>query len=341
MRKLIIIGLLALAVWLVAMPGLVGLYLREAVPAWLQESQRSADIQYAPDWFTSRAVYRPDSSIDLALTARHFPPLKPGWVALDGKLASPFTPQQADIWAHLGLTGSWHLSASAETFRANPHSELTARDLTLNVAQIPNQPASMTVTAAELQLPNQSKPLLDLRVRGLKNQVDNKAVRLGLDMQARDALLGGVQLVLQAGPLLPEHLETLTETLNQLAASDSDSVSENLALLSLASVWQQMASHGLTIELETLRFGDEASFQGVWVTARPGPSISGSGDIQALAGWINRLLGDQANDPELGPIEMGRLLAQFGETEIEGSRFVFSAPARPGPSSRPGLEPSP
>lgn len=341
MRKLIIIGLLATAVWLAGMPGLVGFYLREAVPEWLQESQRSVEIEYSPGWFNSRANYRPDPSIILSLAARHFPPLKPGWVALDGELTSPFTPEGAEIRAHLGLTGSWHLSVHAGTFKTNPEASTVARELTLNVAQIPGQPASMTVSAAELELPNQPEPLLDVRVRGIKRQSSENTVRLGLDVHARDAQLGNAQLTLQAGPLLPEHLETLMQALNQLTASESGSVSENLALLGMASVWQQMAINGLTIELETLRFGEATSFEGSWATAQAEPLLSGTGDIQTLDRWLNRLVGSGANGPNSLSVDTENLLSEFGQVDIHEGRFRFRTPARSGRQAPSDLRPAP
>jgi hypothetical protein len=319
--------LLALAVWLAGMPGLVGLYLREAVADWLQESQHSAEIEYSPGWFGSQATYQPDPNISLSLAARHFPALKPGWVALDGDLSSPFTPEGAQIRAHLGLTGSWHLSTRAATFKLNPGSGLAARDLILNVAQIPDQPASMTLNAAELVLPAHSEPLLDLRVRGMKRQVNDETVRLGLDIQARDARLGKVELILQAGPLTTEHLEILIQALNQLTASQPGSVSENLALLSLGSVWQQMASHGLIIELESLRFGDATAFEGLWATAQSEPMISGTGDLETLENWLNRLISNGARTSGTTPVDAARLLSDFGQINVDEGRFVFRSQA--------------
>ena len=341
MRKLIIIGLLALAVWIAGMPALVGLYLREAVPEWLQESQRNGDIDYSPGWLKSRATYQPDAQTTLRLTARHFPPLKPGWIALSGDLASPFTPNGAQIRARLGLTGSWHLSARAGTFRPHPESGYEARDLALNVAQIPDQPASLIISAAELDLPEQSAPLLDVRVRGLRQENDDDTVRLGLDIQTRDDRLGSAQLVVQAGPVSTEHLDALVEALNQLATSQPGSVSENLALLSLASVWQQMSASGLSVALETLRFGDQTSFEGVWVTADPEPRVTGSGDIQALERWINRLLGGNTSPSNPAPIDAASLLSSFGHVEVENGTFVFRTPSRPATQPGPVLQPAP
>jgi hypothetical protein len=341
MRKLIIIGLLALAVWLAAMPGLIGVYLRGAVPEWLQESPRGGDIEYNPGWFNSHATYQPGTQTTLRLIARHFPPLKPGWVALSGDLASPFTPNGAQIRAHLGLTGSWHLSAQTAVFSSHPDAGFEARDLMLNVAQIPDQPASLTISAAELDLPEQSAPLLDLRVRGLKQESSDDTVRLGLDIQIRDERLGSARLVAQAGPVSTEHLETFMQAVNQLAASQAGSVSENLALLSLASVWQQMAGSGLSVDLETLRFGDQTLFEGVWVTAEPQPMVTGSGDIQALERWINRLLGSHSSAASSASIDAANLLSSFGHLEMENGGFVFRTLTRRGTQPGPGLQPAP
>ncbi|MFW6340803.1 MAG: hypothetical protein ACOC0Q_08045, partial [Wenzhouxiangella sp.] len=171
MRKLIIIGsLLALAAWLVLMPVLVGLYLRDAVPGWLAEWSPDAPAEFQPGWFRSKLDLEPETGLDVALRARHFPPLKPGWLTVAGSLDSPLTPAGANVQGHLGLTGSWHLSARAETFRWREQGGVAAQALSLNLAQVAGQPLSLVVNAEQLDLPGQSPPLLDLRVRGLRRE---------------------------------------------------------------------------------------------------------------------------------------------------------------------------
>lgn len=343
MRKLIIIGLLlALAGWLALMPALVGIYLRDAVPDWLAEWSEPEEAGYRPGWFGSRLQWQPENDLDLNLKARHFPPLKPGWLALEGKLDSPLTPQGAELRGHLGLTGSWHLGAAAEQFRPLQDEALLVHRLSLNLSQVAGQPLSLVVNAERLDLPDQPSPLLDLRLRGLRREAGDDRIRLGLDLNVRDPELGTATLVLQAGPIDPARLELLMQGLGQLAESAPGSMAEGMALVTVAGAWQEMAADGLVIELERLQFGDETRFQGVWDADQPAPAATGSGDLDQLENWLARLAPQTLNGDSRASDELVETLADLGELELQDRRFRFTSRSRPGPAApRSSPRPSP
>ncbi|MEE4639726.1 MAG: hypothetical protein V2J42_13390 [Wenzhouxiangella sp.] len=328
MRKLIIIGLLLLlAAWLLLMPMVVGFYMRDTIPTWLAEWSEPNEADYRPGWFGSRLEWRPDAELSLRLDARHFPPLKPGWLALQGDLDSPLTPRGADVRGHIGLTGSWHLSATVERFEPLLHNDLIAHQLWVNVSQVAGQPLSLIVNADRIDLPAQAPPLLDLRARGLRRENENDQISLGLDLQAQTHELGPTALTLRAGPMDAAQLELLIQGLGQLAESSPGSVTESMALLTLAGAWQQMATDGLIIELERLELGTEIRFQGRWRAGQTTPMATGAGDLDELERWLRRFA-PQANFGDLMDA-----LAEAGELEIRDRRFQLSVSPDPGPSS--------
>ncbi len=343
MRKLVIIGSSLLIIWLVAMPALVGLYLRDTVAEWLAEHGESASATYQPGWLGSHLLaMNAEADTRLELTARHFPPLKPGWIALRGRLDSPLVPQGAVFRAHLGLTGSWHISGEAELLKSNEQSDLSAGGLIVNVAQVAGQPINLTLRADKVHLPGQSEPLLDLRGRGLRRENENGRIRLGLELQALDPDLGAVLLTIQVGPMTPEQLEFMIGGLRQLAQSQPGSVTEGVALMTIASTWQQMASDGATVELERLQFGEATVFQGRWVLAEPSPIITGSGDIDTLNQWLNRLAPNpQQRAGQTAGNALG-LLSELGDVRVDNGTFHFTHRALASPSlSRPNPQQAP
>jgi hypothetical protein len=340
-RKLVIIGSTLLLIWLVAMPALVGFYLRDLVPDWLDEHGGSATASYQPGWRTSRLrAVNAEADTELDLTARHFPPLKPGWIALRGALISPLVPRGAGLQAHLGLTGSWHISGQAELIQSTEQGDFTAEHLKINIAQVAGQPINLTVLADEIRLPGQVRPLLSLRGRGLRRETEDGRIRLGLDLQAQDADLGTLTVTVQAGPMAPEQLELMTAGLRQWLQSQPGSVSEGVALMTIASTWQQMADDGTTLELERLNFGEAAAFKGRWAPAEAPPSASGYGDVEMLAQWLDRLslnIGDGSGQSATGALGV---LSELGDVAVDNGTFRFSYPRvaprfRPNPEARP------
>lgn len=332
MRNILIIGLLLLlAVWLLVMPAVVGVYLRDAVPEWLAEWSSPEEASFQPGWFGSELTWQPETEIRLRLNARHFPPLRIGWMHLDGELDVPLTTEPARVAGHLGLTGSWHLHAAAADFRPVASSPVAARDLRINLSQAGGQPLSLLLSAATLRLNENTPGFSNLRVRALRRPADNDMMRVGLDLELDADELGTGRVTLQAGPVHPDQLGILVQGLGQLAESTPGSMSEGMALVTLVGAWQEMAAAGLVIELERLEFGPSTAFEGRWIAARPAPRITGSGQLSELSAWLQRLLPDAfPADPD-GPEPARALLADLGQLHTDRDQFRFSDPESPLP----------
>lgn len=343
MRKLFIIGvLLLLAAWLLLMPALVGLYLRDAVPAWLAEWPDAEAADYQPGWFGSHLRFQPEPDLALVLQARHFPPLKAGWLALEGSLDSTLAPQGVRIEGHLGLTGSWHLRAAADRFRTRAQGGLLAQKLVLNLSQVAGQPLSLVVNADRVDLNQQAPSLLDVRARGLRRVADDERISLGLELHTRTAELGSAALTLRAGPIDPAQLELLAQGLGQLAESSPGSMTEGMALMTLAGAWQEMAADGLIVELEQLQIGDQTRFQGRWQAGQPSPAITGSGELDELENWLVSFAPQALSEDAQRAGGVVELLSEVGEIQVENRRFRFSSrPGRAPPAENPDPRPAP
>lgn len=335
MRKVFIIGLLlALSVWLLLLPGVVGIYLRDAVPDWLAEWSSPEEAGYHPGWFGSELTWQPEPDLRLRLSVRHFPPLRAGWLGLAGSLELPLSSRPADLRGHLGLTGGWHLHATAADFRPIADGPMQARGLALNLSQTAGQPRTLLLSVDELNLQPHSPGLSDLRVRALQRSTDTDLVHVALETEISDQELGTAGLRLQAGPIPPEQLGLLFQGLGQLAESTPGSISEGMALMTLVGAWQEMAAAGLVIDIERLQLGPDIEFRGRWVATRANPEVTGSGRLDELAEWQERLLpGTQAANTD--PAEaVAAWLTGLGHLETEGARFRFSYPPTPDDPAR-------
>ena len=332
MRKVVIIGsLLVVTAWLLIMPGVVGIYLRDSVPDWLSEWSTPEEAGYKPGWFQSELHWQPEPALELRLRARHFPPLRAGWLALTGTLELPLSTQPAELRGHVGLAGGWHLHVRADDFRPLINGNIEARGLSLNVSQTGGQPQTMILRADELTLQPHRPALTDVRMRGLQRPVEDGMVRAGLEIELSDQQLGEAGLRLQAGPMDPDQLAFLFQGLGQLADSTPGSMSEGMAMMTVVGAWQEMAAGGLVIELEHLQLGDDTRFRGRWIAGQAQPVLVGSGQIDGLAAWLQRLLPGVPAGTDEARQTITAWLADLGRLEAEQSQFRFSYPPESDP----------
>lgn len=341
MRKFFIISLLlVLAAWLLIMPAVVGLYLRDAVPEWLAEWSAPEQASFRPGWFGSELTWQPEADLRLSLNARHFPPLRIGWLQLDGELEAPLSTRPVLIDGHLGLTGGWHVHATAEDLQPLADSAVEARELRINLSQTAGQPFSLLLNAKELTLDKGSPPFSDLRVRGLSRPLEGDRMRIGLDIELQAPELGAGRLTVRAGPIHPDQIDLLFQGLSQLAESTPGTMSEGMALITLVGAWQEMAAAGLVIELERLEFGASTRFEGRWIATRPEPVITGSGQISELNAWLHRLAPDGFPVDSSGPGSAVDRLAELGRLHTDRDQFQFSYPATALPAAPPDSAPA-
>jgi hypothetical protein len=108
---------------------------------------------------------------------------------------------------------------------------------------------------------------------------------------------------------------------------------QQLALLTIAGAWQQLAEAGLEIELAELSLDRDTAFVGRWTAAGPSPLVRGGGHHQTLHTWLATIIGfTRAISPQTAEREASAWMAQLIEQQwlqIEDDRFEFQFPAVP------------
>lgn len=332
-RPVIIVFSALCAIWLLILPLLVGTYLRGAVPEWTANWPAPEAARLDPGWFQSRLSWRSDDGIELALRARHAPPLRPGLLRLDGLINSPVTPEPARISGHVGLTGGWNLRASITRLQDPGSLALEASDVTLNLAQPAGQPLTLILNAARLgpdRTPGNA-PLGPVRLMARQHRDDGGRHHVGIDLKLSDESLGQAGMTLSVGPAEPSVLAELLENLAQWAGSEPDSLTQRLAMLGAASAWQQLATGGLVIRIERLELGEQTRLTARWAAGQSLPELEGGGRIEALTGWYQALAAVAGQAPERAELTVHAALltlAQNGWIRLDNETFEVTLPAR-------------
>ena len=330
-RPVIIVFAAACAIWLLLAPLLVGLYLRGAVPEWTAGWPEPEAAQFQPGWFHSTLTWSSADGIDLSLRARHVPPLRPGLLRVKGTISSPVTPEPARIRSHFGLGGGWNLQALVTQIQDSGSLALEAHNVALNLARPMGQPLTLNLSAEQIgqRRVADATALGPLRLMARQHEDDAGARHLGIDLKLLGESLGEAVLTVSAGPAEADALADLIEGLVQWAGSEPDSLTQRLALLTVAGAWQQLATGGLVMRIERLELGEHTRIVASWVAQRPQPRIEGRGRADELADWYGALTG-QAPDQSQRVIEAWLLtLARNGwiRQEIEYFEFILPAPA--------------
>ena len=339
-RPLIIVFAAVCAIWLALLPLLVGLYLRGAVPEWTANWPEAEAAQFQSGWFHSRLNWSSADGIDLALRARHVPPLRLGLLRVEGTISSPVTPEPARIRSHIGLAGGWNLHSRVTQIRDPGSLALDAGEVSFNLARPAGQPLTLNLQAERIgqgRVPD-AVPLGPMRLLARQHQDDDGARHLGIDLELLSEALGAAALTVSIGPAEAEALAELIDGLVQWAGSEPDSLTQRLALLSVVGAWQQLAAGGLIIRVERLALGDDTRITASWAAQRPQPRIEGSGRTGELADWYAALatLAGQAPDQAELTIEALLLtLADNGWIRLDGEHFEFTGPTAAGGSAQP------
>ncbi|TVS11780.1 MAG: hypothetical protein EA419_07000 [Wenzhouxiangella sp.] len=336
MKRLVIIGFITGAlIWLLALPILVGLFLGDWVEEWTADWPEPDAVDFRSGWFRSELNWTSADGIDLALQARHVPPLRPGLVRIEGLVSTPMTPEPAQLNGHLGLTGAWHLQGRVTKVASPATPGLEAHAVHINLAQPSGQPLTLILRAEQLR--NRAEPaapdLRDLRLMARHRSDDHEAHHLGLDLELEADNLGPAGLTLSAGPADPQALADLIDGLSQWATAQPDSLAQRMGLLTVAGAWQQLAAAGLVVQLERLRLGENVRLSGRWATALPQPQLEGGGQTTELIDWhVGLATALAAQTPDQAELEARAwlmTLAQHGWIRLEEEHFRVQVPDRP------------
>ena len=277
--------LLLAATWLVGMPALVGQYVRAWVPEWLADIEATEDSHFEPGWFRSDLEVSPGNDIHARLKARHMPPIGLSWLYLDGEIDTPHSAEPTRIQGRLDLNGRVRLIAEGRelTFSQQPH--MQTQSLEINLDQRPEGKTRLQTELTGLAWTD-----------GIGNQLDfDKAVTvmnwqaLGSDHASLEVSASfnhldqlKLDLTIQASPLEVNVLGQLIEGIRQLIAAPPDSMTRQMALLTIAGSWQELTQHGLEIEIKRLTIGSSTEFFGRWITAAEMPRLTGHGHTDDL-----------------------------------------------------------
>ncbi len=341
MKKTLIIGLiLVAAVWLLLLPGAVGLFLKDRAPGWLDSEERDLRQEYVPGWFTSRLQASDGEGYWIELRARHFPPFSRGLFATRGELTTPFSGRVLNLAGRFTLNGETDLKidGSELTLLADPAIQAGS-------AQIQANRNRRGATRIDLELAD-----LDL-YDALGNRIDYQSADALITWRQRGNGLAstglqldfdghqGLRLALEAESVHMAALTELREGLQQLRNAAPDSVDQRLAALTIAAAWQQINASGLQVTLHEFGLGPETRFRGHWAAGQRQPDITGSGRVAALIDTLAPLVGMvRALDPEESQQQTSdwiQALVDGGWLSIDGAEFEFRYPPPSGELALP------
>ena len=331
-KTLIILFLLALAIWLVVLPGLVGLSVQRALPGWLDETLTDSQWQLDRGWFTSRLSIALDPDHRLDLQARHLPPTQAAWLSTAGQgQLLPWLPE-LNLDGQIGLRGQTRLTATSPAAQwAGPVAiNSGAAALTLDLS--PGQAVHLVLGTADLEAngshgaglaADYGQLNIDWTTHEGFGQLD---LRLELDnTRPADSALW---LDLSIRSIELDALGLLADAYDQLRLATPDSMSERLALLGLLGAWQQLVQAGLAIELEEARLGELLTLEGRWSGQRDQGEITGGGQLETLliglAPYV--ALGSRGSIADAEETIMGWVfeLTERGWLHSDGQYFVLN-----------------
>jgi len=326
-KAFIILVLLLAATWLLAMPALVGGFVRGWLPDWIEESAPESKASYQVGWFNTRLSLS-DENLLADLQARHFPPMELAWIRLDGVIHTGFGDNGLRARGRLGLTGQTDIRLDAETLTLALEPVIQTADAGLSLTQQVDGSARLSLDLADVvmvdQLGNRINP--DQALAELNwTTLDEDHAQLELDLRLTGP--AAARFSLAAAPVHREALAELLDGINQLRASRPDTMDQQFALLTIAGAWQQIAQAGLVLDLREFSLAGDTGFHGHWHTASNWPDIEGEGDFAVLLDWFSPIVGlSRQLSPEMAEGEVRAWLVELvdrGWLEPRGERFRF------------------
>ncbi len=328
------------AVWLLLLPGAVGLFLKERAPGWLDSEERDLRQEYVPGWFTSRLQASDGEGYWVQLRNRHFPPLRRGLFRTRGELVTPFSGQPLTLDGHFSLNGETRLEIGGTELTLSADPAVQASTANIKAHRNRRGATHIDLDLADFDLHDMlgnrlnydsAEGLVSWRQRG------NGLATAGLQLSfigPRD-----MRLTLEAESVNMAALGELRDGFNQLRNAAPDSVDQRLAALTIASAWQQIDASGLHVTLHEFGLGTDTRFQGHFASGQRQPNITGSGRIAALIESLAPLVGMiRGVDPATSQQQTSdwiQTLVEGGWLSIDGGEFEFRYPPPSGERALP------
>lgn len=327
-------ALAIVGIWLLAMPALVGVYLRHWTPNWLDQAGLAEGAHFEPGWFASSLSLR-QADWAVRLRARHFPAPGRHWLTLDGLVHSPFSSQALRVGGRLRLSGAIAVEMDGSELAAAGVPAVRIENLRIGFNQSGDEHQRLRIDVTGLQAGYSFAPTLSYR--RIESQWDWQALgpdhgRLSTRLILDDAQAPGLELRLAGGPLNPDILGALIDAAVLLARSRPDSFDRRMASLALINGWQQLRDGGLSVDRASLVLGDRAHISARWPGHPNRPSIEGQGDIatveDALRPILTVLLGPSQTSADEVIDYWQRTATQRGWLHVDGHSFQARYPAK-------------
>lgn len=332
MKRLLLIVLAATAaLWLLAGPGLVGAYLRAWVPDWIQAWGLEADHHFESGWFTSRLLVDWPDGRRAALTGRHLPLGRPGWLGISGHVDTPLDSGPVAVHGHVGLFGDLEIRASAPGM------------LWRDARRVETSQARMMFvqgTAGEFRLEGETGRLeiadragSDVALQDLHFAVDwkpgpDQQGSLDVDVEGRRDGMQVARLEFRIGAIDEVLLFELLAGFEAVQRARPDSFEARMGALAMAGAWQGLVRSGIEIRRAHLSLDRQTAFSAAWRPETGAPEITGSGRIETLLDWLGSLLGvTRGVSPDAGEAEARAWLEFLVDQHWlrpDGERFTFA-----------------
>ncbi len=344
-KAFIILVLLLTATWLLAMPALVGAFLRGWLPDWIEETAPAAEASYQVGWFSTRLDVS-DQNLVADLRARHFPPFGLAWVDLSGTIHTDFADNGLRVAGQLGLTGRTDVRLNADAMTLASEPDIQTANAGLVFTQLVDGGAHVILDLTSLLMADRLGNHLNpdqLLARLDWTPLDEDHAHLELDLQLTGP--GMARLSLIAAPVHREAMAELLDGIEQLRAARPDTVDQQFALLTIAGAWQQLALAGLELDLREFSLAGDTVFRGLWRTGSSWPEIEGTGDINELLDWLVPIIGlSRQLSPEAAEHEARAWLVELVdrdwlEPREERFRFHYGTDEHPENTDFPALVP--
>jgi hypothetical protein len=331
-KALIILTLALIATWLVVLPGLVGLYLDRWLPEWLASQGLSEASESRAGWFRS-GLELAHPELDLQARARHLPPTAGAWLQVDGELKPAWLEAPLTIDGRFGLFGNTRLTLAGPSLSTDSEPALKAGPGRLQLAQSSPDRIEARLDLGSLAIEDRQGNRLatgdaELALDWQRLDETHAALALDLRLPERQAALS-----LDIGPIAMQPLSELAQGLEQLRRARPDTIDQQLAALTIAGAWQQLAEAGLEISLNELRLDNETALVGRWKAAGPMPLLRGGGRTETLLDWLASIIGlSRRISPEMAEREARSWLTSLADRQWlapEGEHFEFHFPAAP------------